>query len=333
MRFYLSITSLMSKSLQNGVAAVEGSVLTGWRYRAVIITLLLGAAGYLALSAWVGWEGMVKALRQFGLVGLGFALSLTVLSLTMRLFRWQLYLGRLSIRLPFMASTRIYIGGLALTATPGKAGEAIRGIFLKRWGVDHLRSLSIFFADRFTDLIAVMLLAAGGVWSKPEAWPAAAALLAFIGIILLVIQTPSLYAALMQRLSALIHWQRAKNLFQYSAQVLTHCNTLFSPRVFLSGLLLAVFAWGLEAVNFYWINSLLHIEILFSTAVFIYAFAKLVGAISMIPGGFGSTEATLVALLVFNGADETSAVACALILRLTTFWFVVSLGMLALPKK
>ena len=318
---------------QTNPSVVDGNLLTGWRYRAVVITLLLGVAGYLALSAWVGWNEMAKALSQFGWIGLFVAFSLTLLGLVARLTRWQLYLSSLAISLPFLISMRIYIGGLALTATPGKAGEAVRGIFLKRHGVDHLRSLSVFFADRLTDLIAVMLLAAGGVWAKPDAWLAATVLIGVILFILSVIWNPQRYASIIQRLSGLIPWGKVKSLLDHSARILAHCYTLFNPKVFLMGLCLALFAWGLEAVNFYWITHLLDAEVLFSTIVFIYAFAKLVGAISMIPGGFGSTEATLVALLVFNGVDEGSAVASALILRLTTFWFVVLLGMVALPKK
>ena len=93
----------MSKISQDYSPAIEGNLLTGWRYRAVIITLLLGAAGYLALSAWVGWEEMAGALAQFGWLGIMVALSLTLLSLSARVMRWQLYLASLEISQPLMS--------------------------------------------------------------------------------------------------------------------------------------------------------------------------------------------------------------------------------------
>ena len=37
------------------------------------------------------------------------------------------------------------------------------------------------------------------------------------------------------------------------------------------------------------------------TCVFIFAFAMIVGAISVLPGGLGSTEATMAGLLVLQG--------------------------------
>ncbi len=308
-------------------------VLTGWRFKAVVIVLLVSAAGYLLVSALFGWQDMLAAIRQLGWNGLAIAISLTVMSLAVRFSRWQLFLSSLEIHLPVLASLRIYIGGLALTATPGKAGESVRSIFLKRHGVSYMKSLAVFFADRFTDLIAVMLLAAGGVWSIPQARPVALLMVSVILCVLLVIQNPRLYRALAHRLMSALPWNRMNNLIHHSVSLVLHCNALFRPRIFISGLLLATVAWGLEAVNLFFITTMLQVDISFLDVLFVYAFAKLVGAISMIPGGMGSTEATMVGLLILHGVDETTALACAVLLRITTFWFVVSLGMIALPKK
>ncbi len=311
----------------------QALVLSGWRYRAMILTLLIGIAGYLLLSLWVGWDDLRGAMVQFGWPGLSAALGMTMVGLGARLARWQLYLGQLQIQLPIMDSLRIYIGGLALTATPGKAGEAIRGVFLKRLGVDYVKSIAIFFSDRFTDLLAVMLLAVGGIWFHPEARPAALLLGSLIFLILLMIQKPGFYQSFARYLIQISPSSRLNTMIEHTVSIVNYCHVLFSLKIFTAGLLLALLAWGIEAVNLYFITHLLQAEIAFSTILFAYAFAKLVGAISMIPGGLGSTEATLIALLMLNGMDETSAIASALLLRLTTFWFVISLGMLALPKK
>lgn len=308
-------------------------LLAGWRFKAVVIVLLVSAAGYLLVSVLFGWREMLAAIRQFGWTGLAVAISFTAMSLAVRFTRWQLFLSSLDVHLPFFTNLRIYIGGLALTATPGKAGESVRSLFLKRHNVSYMKSLAAFFADRFTDLLAVMLLAAGGVWAIQEARPVALLLLFVICCVLLVIQKPMLYRALARQLTAILPWARLNQLIYHSVDLLLHCNALFRPGTFLLGLLLAIIAWGLEAVNLFFITTMLQVEISFLDTLFIYAFAKLVGAISMIPGGMGSTEATMVALLMLQGVDETAALACAVLLRLTTFWFVVATGMIALPKK
>ena len=49
--------------------------------------------------------------------------------------------------------------------------------------------------------------------------------------------------------------------------------------------------------------------------VFIFFFATLAGAASMISGGLGSLEATMIGLLTLNGVGSAEAIAVTLILR------------------
>ena len=53
----------------------------------------------------------------------------------------------------------------------------------------------------------------------------------------------------------------------------------------------------------------------------------------MIPGGLGSVEVTLIGLLVLNGVDEVTAITCAILLRVATFWLHILLGIAAMPKR
>ena len=66
-------------------------------------------------------------------------------------------------------------------------------------------------------------------------------------------------------------------------------------------------------------------------AIFVFTFAIIVGAVSMLPGGLGSAEATMVGLLVALGVEVETALAATVVIRATTLWFGVALGFLALP--
>ena len=66
------------------------------------------------------------------------------------------------------------------------------------------------------------------------------------------------------------------------------------------------------------------------TALFIYGFAMVVGALSFFPGGLGGMEATMVGLLILNNVAQPQAVAATVLIRLATLWFAVALGMFAL---
>ena len=61
-------------------------------------------------------------------------------------------------------------------------------------------------------------------------------------------------------------------------------------------------------------------------AVSIYGIAVLVGALSFLPGGLGSTELVMGLLLVSLGVDKPVAVAATLICRIATLWFAVFIG-------
>jgi uncharacterized protein (TIRG00374 family) len=96
---------------------------------------------------------------------------------------------------------------------------------------------------------------------------------------------------------------------------------------------LSLLAWGLEALAFYWILQAMGADVRLTLAIFIYAVAMLAGALSFMPGGLGSAEAVMLALLVSGGVGLADAIAATVLLRLVTLWLAVGVGMLALLWK
>ena len=80
-------------------------------------------------------------------------------------------------------------------------------------------------------------------------------------------------------------------------------------------------------------NSFSSVGLGLADAMVVYCAPLLAGALAMIPGGLGLTEASLEgALIHFGGPGVTTAVAGAItiLIRLVTLWFAVALGFLAL---
>ena len=75
----------------------------------------------------------------------------------------------------------------------------------------------------------------------------------------------------------------------------------------------------------------LHIDTALSPLALLALFpvAMLAGAASMLPGGLGSTEAILIALLTFSGAALAPASLAAVGIRLATLWLATVMGMAA----
>ena len=299
--------------------------------RAVFWSVALAALGYLGLSLWAGWRDVVAAVVQVGPWVLAGLLALSLVNYLLRFLRWARYLALLDAPVPWRINLDAYFAGFALTTSPGKVGEMLRSVLLKPHGVPPAASVAAFFAERVSDLLAILVLAAVGLWAYAPARPIVGLALAAVVVALLLVQWTALIAAIDRWAQA--RPQKWARLVVKLCEVVLHFRRCFSLPVMGMGLALGVVAWFAEGLGFWWLLLALDHPLPLSTAVFIYAFAMLVGALSFLPGGLGGSEAAMVALLSLNGFPEASAVSATLICRLATLWFAVGLGALFLGRR
>ncbi len=305
------------------------AVLSGWRFRALLLIVLFSAAGYLAFSIWGGWRDVVAAVVRVGVIGIAISLMLSLVNYGLRFVRWQKFLALLGHRVHTEESLRIYIAGFGLTILPGKAGEAIRSVFLKHHGITYPESLAAFFSEHFSNLISMLMLVAIGLWSYPPAQPLVAILGAGIATVLVILQQTRLLRAI-ERFAQDRLPPRIAGLAVSTIEIVLHSGRCFRLPMLLYGIFLGLLAWGAEGVAFFYIMHLLGSDMTLQVALFIYAFSMLVGALSFLPGGLGGAEATMVTLLMLNHVAQPQAVAATVLIRLATLWFAVGLGIIAL---
>ena len=299
--------------------------------RAVFWSVALAALGYLGLSLWAGWRDVVAAVVQVGPWVLAGLLALSLVNYLLRFLRWARYLALLEAPVPWRINLDAYFAGFVLTTSPGKVGEMLRSVLLKPHGVPPAASVAAFFAERVSDLLAILVLAAVGLWAYAPARPIVGLALAAVVVALLLVQWTALIAAIDRWAQA--RPQKWARLVVKLCEVVLHFRRCFSLPAMGMGLALGVVAWFAEGLGFWWLLLALDHPLPLSTAVFIYAFAMLVGALSFLPGGLGGSEAAMVALLSLNGFPEASAVSATLICRLATLWFAVGLGALFLGRR
>jgi uncharacterized protein (TIRG00374 family) len=308
-----------------GTAGAE-LLFSGWRYRALLLSVLLAAAGYLGFALFSGWGAVTAAVLQVGFLGVAVALALSLVNYGLRFVRWQMYLKTLGHAVPWRPSLQIYLAGFALTTTPGKAGEAFRGVLLKRRGVPYTDSLAAFFTERLSDLIAIVLLTLFGLTLYPEARPLIL-LGAGVAIAFLILLSRPDWMDFVVR-----HIPRSRRFGKWITHALeflrqsARCNR---PVILALGTGLSVLGWAAEAFAFFLILHWMGLGIGFPFAAFVFAIAMLAGALSFTPGGLGSTEGVMVALLVWHGLGLPEAVAATMLIRATTLWFAVFIGGLA----
>lgn len=293
--------------------------------RLVLWSIALAAAGYLGLSLWAGWREVVAALARIGLPVLAGILALSLVNYLLRFLRWQMYLARLGHPVPWRRSLDIYFSGFALTTTPGKMGELMRGVLLKPLGVPMTESTAAFFSERAADLLVILLLSGAVFWLYPNGTPLVAGLLAFVAGTIVLVQFPQWIHAV-ERRAATGQASRLKAAIVHLCNLVLGFRRCFHWTTLSLAVILGLVAWGAEAIAFHWLLTALGHPLHWSLSVFIYSFSMLVGGVSFLPGGLGGSEVVMVALLIANGLPEATAVTATLICRLATLWFAVGLG-------
>lgn len=93
--------------------------------------------------------------------------------------------------------------------------------------------------------------------------------------------------------------------------------------------LFAALAYGIQAAVFMVLCNALGPALDPAVAMEIFVNATLLGAASMVPGGLGTMEASLVFQLMAHGAEKADAVAIAIATRCVTLWCGVFIGLIA----
>jgi len=307
----------------------EGSALR-WR-RWLVQLAAVGAVAalfYLALAWFTDAADLAEAWRVFPLSRLPAILGLVLLGLSLRALRWQYYSDFLDLEIPWRANLIAFLASFALTATPGKVGEVVKSLLLRRrFGTPVSRTAGMLVAERATDLLAVAALAIGGLW-RPQSWrwAFAGAIVALLAA-LAVLASRRLHRPLVRALGRLPGLRRVSGLL---LELLESSRDLLQIRPLTVGLSLAVCAWSCEAFALFQILAGVKSAVSLLDAGFVFGTSTLLGVASMLPGGLGGFEATMLLLLQQLGLESAAALAATLLIRLTTLWFVSLLGALFL---
>lgn len=291
------------------------------------VSLTLAVAVYLIVIVWANGAEVLQRFTALSPATALLALTLPALGFLVRFGRWAVYMRRFDHHIPWRAHLRIYVAGLALTATPGKVGENLRVLYLRPYGVPSSHGLAAFFAERLLDLVAMVLLAGLALkLAAAQSWWIAA--IGGATVVALIVIRDRRVPRLLEKIGADKRW--IGHWLERVAGLLTAARQLLSPRLLIVGLALALLAWSAEAWTFGFLARSVGLHIGVPTAMGVFAVATLLGAVSFVPGGVGPTEGVMIGLLVVSGAPTSDAAAVTLLTRAVTLWWAVLLGMVAM---
>ena len=254
------------------------------------------------------------------LAGLGLASS----NYLLRFLRWAFYLKVLKIEAPVDISALVFLSGLAMSITPGKAGELVKCYLLNsKTQVPVSRSAPVVVMERLTDVISVIILGLTGFVLLPIPVIVVLAVALAVSVIgLMFVQ--SRHTLRLTGLPILSKWSELLRDSQEGFKELA------APRVLVVGVAIGAVAWFAEGLALWVILRGIGSEIDLVRALPIYAAATLVGAVTALPGGLVGTEGSMLAFLQQSGVTRAGASAGTVLIRLVTLWFAVLVGLLAL---
>jgi len=298
--------------------------------RKFFFSLIVGLLVYIVLALYSDWGQVKQALQNFPWIYIIPVIALTLVNYIGRCLRWHWYLRLLGVPIRFWDSARVFGVGMMMVMTPGKAGEFLKPYMVKNvTGTPMSVTAPIILAERLLDGMAMLILAAAGLFVFPNttARIVSGLVLMFFIVFIVVLQVRpiALWAlGVGERLPVVKRFAGQLHTFYESSRI------VFGLRNLLIALVIGAICWSATGAAYYVVlqgfGAPSGLGTLLS-AIFIFCISTVIGAAVAMPGGLGGVEGSLVALSIQLFALSTAqATAAALLVRFCTLWFGVVIG-------
>jgi uncharacterized protein (TIRG00374 family) len=296
--------------------------------RSIVLAAALGAAVAVVLALAANLPATLSAIGRFQWRLVPLVVAAVLVNYALRFLKWHFYLGCLDIPLRWRPSALVFLSGFTMAVTPGKFGELLKAFLVRDLaGTEVSRTASVVMAERLTDVAGLLVLSAFGAAALPHGRVLLGLVTVTLVAVIVVLRTPRLTS--LARRSLPEHPLLAR-IVEPIRLFLRSGRALLTPRVLTFSVAVSVVSWFFECLALYLILHGLGAAISLRVATFLYAFASLAGALSMLPGGLGVAEGSLTGLLVGLGTAPPNAAAATLLVRAATLWLAVGLGVTTL---
>ena len=231
--------------------------------------------------------------------------------------------------------------GLTLAVSPGKLGEVLKAVVLKRLtGLDFSRGAPVVFMERLVDGLAIIplttvaMIAVGGSLdtgdvslSYVRAVLIVVSIVLGIGMILVQIKPLALWC-----LDLIQNWPGLRRIHGSLRNLYDSTYDLIKLRHLIPTVLFGLGAYLSDCVGFFLLLRGLGVEggwTLFGQAAFILGFSVIIASISALPGGAGGRELTIAPLLTgVVGLSKTDAGTATFLISLFQMWVGVTMGLI-----
>lgn len=296
--------------------------------RWVAVALGVTVLGFAAYALFTGYHETAAELEGFRWGLYVPVLLLTLVNYGSRYAKWAWLLKKVDIDVPHETNAWVFLCGLAMVISPGKVGEVLKPWLIRALvGAPYERTVPALIAERGTDGLAVLILAAMGVstyMADGVKLVAGTGIASALFLALVASQTASMaLIGLVRRVGFAAIADRLTDTYR-ALRVCLSPGSLFA----LTGVSLV--AWWAECLGYWLVFRGLDVKASIGACTFLYSFATVFGGPS--PGGLGMADGVLIggALTAVPDLTHGQALAAALLIRIATLWFGVLLGAFAL---
>lgn len=299
-------------------------------YISTLIVLAVFVAAGIAAALTAAGEDIWHQITALSLSQMAVLLLLSLCNYVFRAARWWLYGRAIGIPLRLIQVLRHYFGGFALTMTPGRVGELIRVRWMMReTGVAPERAAPLVLVDRAADLVVMALLLAISIVLFAGGLAGGWTVVGLALFVAMVATRPTLFRWAVTQLWRIVG--RNPRFFARLRRAGLALRPFSVPAIALPAFVLGFAGWFAEGYAFYLLMDWMGHPLPLWTCVGIFIFSTMTGGATGMPGGLGGAEAAMVALLSLQGVPLEVSIPATAIIRITTLWFAIGLGLLVFP--
>ncbi len=321
----------MSSTISKQDPQTDADTKRRWFNIALLVALLISViAGLAALAFATGWQETIEQIAKLSWGQFTALLGLSLINYAIRGWRWHLFANRLGLKTGFLQDMRHFLGGFAMIVTPARVGELVRMRWIKReTGWSPEKSAPLVLMDRASDLAAMALILGVAIALSKTDIPGAIPV-AILALIAAIVATRPRLLITMANIGFRVI-KRGPRLFARLRSAARSLGSFSNPTVLTFTTLIGAIGWFAEAYAFYLLLVWMGAGVTLATATAIFVLAIIVGGLSGSPGGVGGADAALVALLAIEGVPLDISLAATAIIRITTLWFGIAIGIMVFP--
>jgi glycosyltransferase 2 family protein len=284
--------------------------------------LLGGLLAYVLFAEPFDWHAVLRHIA--GLPALLWAqlLGVFVLAYGARTWRWVVFTRAMGVHVPLWRNAVIYMSGFGMALVLHKAGEAMRVLYLRPYGMSYANGVGAFLADRLLDILIAGLLACSGIalFTGHSDWAIAATAAC---LLLMWTLRSSLARELVRRLPL-------GRLTSHVHDGMHAMAVLLSGATLWRAVALTVLSWSAQGMALHFALGAMGSPVDWHLSIVVYSVGLFAGAAAIVPGGMGAAEAAITLLLVSKGVDKETALAAAIVGRAVPQWTGLIGGLVAM---